>query len=157
MPTATIRLRPFGLADATTVAPWLDGPGIGLPRGRARSCWAERLIADPKVCAWVALRGGDRVAFVRLDIGPDRIAELTIAVASQRRRSGVGSAVLRQVLRQASSLRIRRVQAVVDPANGPALRFFGENAFDEVDSAGGGRMFVHWIHDVDLEVLEIEA
>src|SRR5262245_50929894 len=81
MITAAIRLRPFGLLDAATVAAWLDGPGLGLPAGPVGSRWAERLIADARVRAWVAVVGHEPVAFVRLDVGPDRVAELTLAVA----------------------------------------------------------------------------
>jgi len=157
MITAAIRLRPFGLLDATTVASWLDGPGLGVPAGPVGSRWAERLIADARVCAWVAVAGNEPVAFVRLDVGPDRVAELTLAVAPRRRRTGIGTTVLGMALHQANALRVRRVHAIVDAANGPALAFFAECGFEEDGVPGAARRFVRWIHDGDREALEIEG
>ncbi len=158
MPTCDgIRLRSFVLADARTVAAYLDGPGLGVPVGRVGARWAERLIGDPRVQAWVAVRSGAPVGFARLDVGPDRIAELTLAIASACRRNRVGTAVLGLVMQQARRLRVRRVQAVVDPANVPALAFFAENGFEEAEAPSAAKMFVRWIHDADREVLEIEG
>jgi GNAT superfamily N-acetyltransferase len=157
MASAVMKLRPFGVADATLVASWLDGPGLALPPGNAASRWAERLVADPRMRAWVATRGAEPMGFARLDVGPDRIAELTIAVAPLRRRQGVGSRLLKLVLYQAQQLRIRRLQAIVDPANAAALSFFAENGFEEADGNAAARTFVRWLHEPDREVLELEA
>lgn len=157
MPNAAIRLRPFTLADARMVASWLDGPGLGVPAGPIGSRWAERLLTDPGVHAWIAVRGTESAGFARFDVGPDRIAELTIAVAGHLRRSGIGSAMLRLLQGQAQKLRILRIQAVVDPANAAALAFFGQNGFDEVPGSTPARIFVRWMHEVDPEVLEIEG
>lgn len=157
MPTSGIRLRPFVLADAAMVASCLDGPGLGVPVGAVGARWAERLVGDPRVHAWVAQRDGRDVGFVRLDVGPDRIAELTLAIAAGSRRCRIGTKVLDLVLLQARRLRIRRVQAVVDPANVPALAFFAENGFDETEAPAAARIFVRWIHDADREALEIEG
>lgn len=157
MPTSGIRLRTFGLADARTVAAWLDGPGLGVPVGPVGSRWAERLIADPCVHAWVAMRGGAPVGFARLDVGPDRIADLTIAIESTSRRGGVGTAVLALVMQHGRRLRVRRIQAIVDQANAPALAFFAECGFEEVVAPSTAKIFVRWIHDTDRKVLEIES
>ena len=157
MPSPVTKLRPFGVADATLVASWLDGPGLALPPGNAAARWAERLVADPRVRAWVAARGAEPVGFLRLDVGPDRVAELTIAVAPVRRRQGVGTRLLQLVLNQAQQLRVRRLQAIVDPANTAALSFFAENGFEEADGDGAVHTFVRWLHDADREALELEG
>ncbi len=157
MTDSSPRLRPFGLADAGLVATWLDGPGLGLPAGPVGSRWAERMVADPSVAAWMVVESGQPRGFVRLDIGPDRIAELTIAIAPGRRRCGLGTAAVQLVLGQAQRLRLRRLQAVVDPANGAALQFFAEGGFDEVAAPSRSRLFVRWIHERDRQVLEIES
>jgi ribosomal protein S18 acetylase RimI-like enzyme len=157
MPIAATRLRPFGVADATLVASWLDSPGIGLPPGNAATRWAERLVADPRVRAWVAVRGTEPVGFVRLDVGPDRVAELTIAVSPVRRRQGIGTHLLQLLRHQAQQIRVRRLQAVVDPGNAAALSFFAESGFEEADDSGRTRTFVRWLHEADREVLELEG
>ena len=107
--------------------------------------------------AWIASRGAEPVGFLRLDVGPDRVAELTIAVAPMRRRQGVGTRLLQLVLNQAQQLRVRRLQAIVDPANSAALSFFAENGFEEADGDGAAHTFVRWLHDADREALELEG
>ena len=151
------RLRAFRLTDAPRVGAWLDGPGVGLPPGNAAARWAEHMVTDPRVQAWVAVLGVEPVGFARLDVGPDRIAELTIAIAPKRRRQRVGTRVLELVLQQARKLRVRRVQAIVDAANQAAMSFFGECGFEELERGGEQRTFVHWIHEADREALEIEG
>ena len=169
-------MRPFELADAATVVPWLDSPGIGLPPGRARERWAERLLVDPRVRAWIAERpvgeapvstttgsdpgsGGEQVAvgFARLDTGPDRIAELTVAVAPSWRRTGVGTDMLELITRVCQASRVRRLHAVVDPANRPAVGFFRDHGFEDCGQFGGSVRFVLWIHEADPQALEIES
>ncbi|MGE3174803.1 MAG: N-acetyltransferase family protein [Planctomycetota bacterium] len=157
MAAAAIQLSPFGPADAPHVVAWLDGPGIGLPPGNVATRWAEQLVTDPRVHAWVARRGDQPVGFGRLDVGPDRVAELTIAIAPALRRHGIGARVLRLVLERGQRLRVRRVQAIVDPANHAALAFFAENGFEEASGVGAARTFVRWIHEADRKVLEIEG
>ena len=118
-----LSLRPFELGDAAMVVPWLDAPGIGLPPGTARAQWAERLMVDPRVRAWIAEATtaptadgaeapAEPVGFVRLDIGPDRIAELTVAVAQAWRRRGVGSHMLSLVRQACRQHRFRRERNV---------------------------------------------
>lgn len=157
MPTIELALRPFCLEDAGTVAPWLVGPGLSLPPGTARRQWAQRLVADERVEAWVAAVAGEPVAFVRLDIGPDRIAELTLAVAPLWQRRGIGTATLAQVLTKAHRRRIRRLHAVVDLANAPALAFFSRVGFEDGSRVGDSIRFVRWLHEASREVLEIEG
>ncbi|MEC7584828.1 MAG: GNAT family N-acetyltransferase [Planctomycetota bacterium] len=176
MTRPVLRLRPFDLSDATTVVPWLDSPGIGLPPGSARERWAERLLVDPRVQAWMAVRPssgamlarmtspdadpGDElveVGFVRLDTGPDRVAELTLAVAPLWRRTGIGNEILSLVLRRCQATRVRRLQAVVDPNNRPGIGFFRESGFEDSGQCGGAVRFVLWIHETDPHAIEIEG
>jgi RimJ/RimL family protein N-acetyltransferase len=156
MSQAPFQLRPFALADARTVVSWLRAPGLGLPPGIAGSQWAERLLQDGRSRALVAWSGEIRIAFARMDIGPDRVAELTLAVGREHRRQGVGSKVLAEVLREAQRLRIRRIQAVVDRSNVPAMRFFAEQGFEERGD-GATAAFVHWLHGTDPEVLDLDT
>ena len=167
------------------VTPWLDGPGIGLPPGLARERWAERLLVDPRVSAWIAVAapavapgpaedlaaGQPRsdslpeagqaapypVGFARLDTGPDRVAELTLAVAPRFRRCGMGTRILDLVAMQCMAMRVRRLYAVVDPKNAAALHFFGEAGFEDEGVCAGAVRFVRWIHEADPQALEIEG
>lgn len=154
-----LRLRPFQLADATTVAPWLRAPGLSLPPGSAASEWPARMLADTHIRAWVAAQDGRSVAFVRLDCGRDRIAEFTIVVAPPLRRQGIGRAVLQEVVAAARKLGIRMLQATVDPSNQVGLKFFMDNEFDDDGEAPGGRRrLLRRVHAGDgAPPLEIEV
>lgn len=157
MPAADVLLRPFTLADAAVVAPWLDGPGVSAPKGIPAKRWATLLALGGKARAFVATRNGAPVGFARLDVGPDRVAELTLAVARGSRRGGLGAKLLALVINEAKSLSIRRLQAVVDVANAPAMAFFAKAAFEERSTIPGSVTFVRWLHDADVQELEIEA
>lgn len=150
-----LRLRPFVPGDGAAVGPWLDGPGVSLPPGSAAHRWAERLLGDPRVFAFTAESQDGPVGFARLDLGPDRVAELTIAVARAERQRGVGGQLLQLVLAEAKALRIRRVQALVDPQNVAAMQFFARAGFDETETVPGKVTFVRWLHDEDPRELEI--
>lgn len=127
--TQSLHLRPFRLDDAGAVEPWLCGHGLSLPGGAARHSWPSRLLADARIVALVAEASGRQVGFVRLDCGPDRIAELTLVVAPEARRRGLGRAMFRVVLQRARRLGLRRLVAIVDLGNTPALTFFSEQGF----------------------------
>ena len=95
------------------------------------------------------------VGFARLDLGPDRVAELTIAVARSQRQRGVGTQLLQLVFAEAKALRIRRVQALVDPQNVAAMQFFARAGFEETATVPGKVTFVRWLHGEDPRELEI--
>lgn len=97
------------------------------------------------------------VGFARLDTGPDRVAELTLAVAPLWRRTGIGNEMLSLVLRRCQASRIRRLHAVVDPNNRPALGFFRDYGFEDSGQCGGAVRFVLWIHEADPHAIEIEG
>jgi len=123
-----LQLRPFELADAEFVAPWLSGPGLSLPRGS--SAWPERLLRDARIVALVAHTGGGPTGLVRLDCGPDGIAEITLVVAPEHRRGGRGRKMFEQALVRARDVGMRRLVAYIDIANQAALGFFAELGFE---------------------------
>lgn len=122
-----LQLRPFEVADAEFVAPWLCGPGLSVPRGS--SAWPERLVRDARILALVAYAAGEPTGLVRLDCGPDGIAEVTIVVAPEHRRGGRGRLMFQQALIRAREVGMRRLVAYIDIANESALGFFAECGF----------------------------
>lgn len=130
-PTATLQLRPFALGDADAVALWLTGPGLSLPLGSA--AWPERILRDQRILALVGRAGDERLGLVRLDCGPDGVADVTIVVAPAHRRSGFGRRMFHQALRRAEGVGMRSLVAYVDLCNSPALAFF-----ESVDFEGRG-------------------
>ncbi len=157
MSLADLQLRPFSLHDAPAVARWLRGKGLSVPVGSIGVRWAERLLTNPRVRAFVAWSGNVRVGFARLDVGPDRVAELTITVAARLQRRGVGSAVLKAVLAWAKVNNLRKIQAIVDRQNIPAIRFFVEHCFEDQAGDVAVARFVYWLHGPCAEVLDLDA
>lgn len=157
--TSSTTLRPFQLEDAPCVGPWFHSPGLALPPGQAGRDWAARMITDRGIDAWVAEQDGQRVGFARLDIGPDRIAELTLVVAPGCRRIGIGRAILALVVAEALRRGVRKLCAVVDPANERGHKFFLDNGFDEADYTVGGPIRMHRLvhRHAGGEPLEIEV
>jgi L-amino acid N-acyltransferase YncA len=114
------------------------------------------MLVDPRVSAWVGV--ADRpIGFGRLDIGPDRIAEVTLAVAPDQRRSGSGRALLRHLVEQCRTLRVRRLHAMVDRLNPAGLDFFRDCGFEEDGHLGGAVRMVRWVHNATTEALEIDG
>lgn len=130
-PVHGLRLRPFAVADAELVEPWLRGPGLSVPAGQAGRQWAARMVADPRILARTGLLGGAPVAFARLHTGPDRSAELTLAVADAYRRRGIGRQMLLQLLEEARRNGLLEIRALVDLANVPAYNLFTKNGFEQ--------------------------
>lgn len=145
----SLRLRPFVLADAGTIEPWLSAPGLTLPAGRLRSQWPQRLLADGRIKVLVAELHGRRIGFVRLDCGPDDIAEITLVVAPGMRRGGLGSAMFLTALQQARALRLRGLVASVDLANATALAFFDAQGFRPEGVVGGRVRMWRFVHAGD--------
>lgn len=141
-----LRLRPFALADARAVEPWLVGPGLSLPAGRARVDWPERLLADARIRAQVAERGERRVGFVRLDCGPDRVAEMTLVIAPDCRRQGLGRSMFLAALQEARRLGLWRLVAIVDSGNQAALSFFGDVGFTRDGMVGDRVRLLRIVH-----------
>jgi GNAT superfamily N-acetyltransferase len=137
--TASLRLRPFVLADAGAIEPWLAGPGLSLPGGSLRRQWPQRVLADARIKVLVAEANGRCIGFVRLDCGPDLVAEVTLVVAPGCRRYGFGSAMFGSALQHARRLGLRGLVACIDVQNHPALSFFADQGFS-TDGVVGDRI-----------------
>lgn len=152
MPLASepLNFRPFAADDAGLLGAWLAAAGLGVPPGVATRAWATRVIQDPNISCWAAARrrgvGGAAeqiVGFFRLDTGPDQKAEVTILVAPRKRRQGLGRRLLEEALNQARARGIRKVLAVIDANNGPALDFFHDAGFSHNGSNTPGHIHLH--------------
>jgi GNAT superfamily N-acetyltransferase len=141
-----LRLRPFRLADAGSVEPWLNGDGLSLPGGQLRREWPQRLLADRRIVASVAWSGRSRVGLVRLDCGPDGVAEITLVVAPECRRRGLGRGMLAEAADQAARLGMRRLYAAIERQNRTAAAFFAELGFEAAGVVGDRVRFVRLLH-----------
>ncbi|MFN3240856.1 MAG: GNAT family N-acetyltransferase [Planctomycetota bacterium] len=139
-----LQLRPFELADAEAVAPWLCGPGLQVPRGT--SAWPERLVRDQRIVALVAQANGEKLGLVRLDCGPDGVADITLVVAPEHRRGGLGRQMFAQALVRARAVGMRRLVAYIDLNNEPALGFFGEVGFESQGVQGSRIRMERMVH-----------
>ena len=113
-PPPQLCFRPFAEADATVLEPWLRGAGLLVPSGTKSGSWARRITEDPRILVRVAHFAGrptEPVGFFRLDLAPDRAAELTMIVSPEYRRQGLGRALLSDALAEARSLSLRRILA----------------------------------------------
>lgn len=142
----SMSLRPFRLADAVAVEPWFTSPGLSLPGGAARRDWPERLLADHRILVQVAEQGGTQIGLVRLDCGPDRVAEVTLVVAPERRRRGHGRAILQAAIVQARGIGLRQLMASVDIGNAVALEFFQDMGFLPDGRVGNRLRLVRDVH-----------
>ena len=140
----TLQIRPFEVADAEFVARWLCGPGLSVPRGS--SAWPERLVRDERIVALVAHTAGEPTGVVRLDCGPDGIAEITIVVAPEQRRSGRGNSMFQKALARAREVGMRRLVAYIDIANESALAFFAECGFTSCGVTGNRIRMDRMVH-----------
>lgn len=151
-----LRIRPFGLADAPAIEPWLDAPGLQVPPGARGRGWAARVLAAANSAALVAEADGRPLGFLRLVVGPDDIGELTVAVAPAARRRGVGGRLLQAALERAQDRGLRALDAAVDVNNAPALAFFAAYGFEPQRSVGGHALLRRLVHDAaDAEPLDI--
>ena len=154
--TEPLQLRPFEVADAEFVAPWLSGPGLSVPRGS--SAWPERLVRDQRIVALVAHEAGVPTGLVRLDCGPDGVADVTIVVAPEQRRSGRGRSMFEQALVRAREVGMRRLVAYIDIANESALAFFAERGFASQGVTGSRIRMDRIVHQSsNAEPLDVQA
>ncbi len=126
-----IRFRPFCAGDAELLGRWLSAAGLGAPPWVASQTWVDRMISDPRISCRAAIRDGREVGFCRLDIAPDRSAEVTMIASPDELRTGVGSALLNDALEQARDLGLRRLTALVQTDNSVGFSFFTEAGFEE--------------------------
>lgn len=153
-----LHVRPFRLSDAEAVAPWLSGPGLSLPAGSTRSRWPMRLVGDARIVALVAVAGRTRIGLVRLDCGPDGVAEITLVVDPARRRQGHGRRIFAAALQRARQVGIRRMVAWIDFGNTAALDFFAEHGFESAGVGGSRIRMDRLVHAGDqLPPLDVEV
>jgi acetyltransferase len=115
------------------------------------------MVADPRILARVAIRQGRIVAFARLDCGPDGVAEVTLVVAPDLRRQGLGREVLDRLLAAARERGLVRLQAMVDPQGQDAMLFFRTCGFQESGRLGDRVRFVQAVQpQFEPAPLEIE-
>ena len=144
-----LQFRAFRATDSALLGAWLTACGLGVPPGVDDRTWVRRIIQDPNILCWAATLTGRTVGFVRLDIGPDRSAELTLIVHPDRRRVGLGMALLEQALRRARARGLCRLMAVVESANEAAQRFFQQAGFEATGAANGHVRLSRLVHRAD--------
>jgi ribosomal protein S18 acetylase RimI-like enzyme len=147
--TQTLKFRPFRETDSALLGAWLTACGLGVPPGVDDHTWARRIIQDPNIVCWAGSQSGRTVGFVRLDMGPDRSAELTLIVHPERRRTGLGMALLDQALRRARAHGLSRLLAVVESDNEGAESFFLQAGFEAAGSANGFVRMSRLVHRAD--------
>lgn len=125
-----LHYRAFAAGDADLVQGWLTAVGLGVPLSIVDTPWAERLIQDPNIGCWVAMSAGRSMGFFRVDQGPNSESEITLIVAPEERRRGVGTQLVHRALEVARSRGMRVVRAVVQRENRIALAFFRAVGFE---------------------------
>lgn len=139
-----LRLRSFRAADAPALPAWFEGGGLSLPP--PGSSWAERLVADPRIRAYVAEDAQGAFGLIRFDCGPDGLAELTLVVAPARRRRGHGRAIFAAALPQVRELGVRGLVAFVGIDDRAALRFFERVGFCQQGLVGDRLRLQRLVH-----------
>ena len=124
-----------------------------LPGSVARQVWANRMAGgDSRIHALAALHGRFAIGFLRLDLAPDRSAELTLIVDPRHRRRGVGRLLVERALDEARRRGLRRLVALVRPDNEAALRLFADCGFEPSGShVVGFEHLARVVHNADRE------
>lgn len=126
-----IRFRSFVESDVALLGVWLQGSGLGVPEGVAPATWGRRLAEDPLIFCQAASGPDDAVVgFYRLDLAPDRSAEITIIVDPGSRRLGVASAMMAEILAMVRKKGVCRLLAVVEEDNSAGREFFQGFGFE---------------------------
>lgn len=139
---AALTYRPFEAGDLDAIERWLDDAGLRPSARVRRDLRIRRLTDDDRIVTRIADAERGAVGFFRLDLAPDRSAELTILVDAKWRRRGIGSRVLDHVIAEARERGLVRLVAAVAIDNEPAHVFFSELGFEEGDTTVPG--FVHY-------------
>ena len=157
-PLPRLEFRAFEPPDAPLLDRWLKDAGLGMPEGMSITDWRDRVLHDERILIEVAVReDGSSAGFLRMDLAPDRSAELTVISDPLTRRAGVGSRLLERALVQARTMGLRRLMAAVQVGNDRARAFFVAHGFES--SGAPLREFEHFervVHGADWqEPLEI--
>lgn len=144
-PPASLTFRRFERADLALLGPWLDAAGLGVPDLSADQL-IRRLTADPSIECTTALdQAGQPVGFMRLDLAPDRAAEVTLIVRPGLRRQGVGRALLALAIERARDVGWGRLWAVIRRENLSARALFEAAGFE-----GGPSPLPGYLHLIRL-------
>lgn len=112
---------------------WL-GAEIPFDRDLRQAAMASRL-ADPKATILVAVGSGDSgdevVGYLSTAIAPYGVAELGMAVASDWRGTGIGTALLDAAIAWATDAGAHKMALEVWPTNSPALALYRKAGFVE--------------------------
>jgi ribosomal protein S18 acetylase RimI-like enzyme len=127
----TIRFRSFVESDVDLLGAWLRGSGLGVPEGVAAETWGRRLAQDPLILCYAVCSLDSVVGFYRLDLAPDRTAEITIIVDPGNRRLGLASAMMSEILTMARQRGVSRLLAVVEEGNRGGAEFFHGFDFEQ--------------------------
>lgn len=132
-----LAFRPLEAGDVDVLAGWLRDADLG--RGLESASARARAISDPRIVCQVAIdEHGRRVGIYRLDLAPDQTAELTLVVAPDARRRGVGSRLLAAALETARRLGLRSLVALVTTGGAGAKAFFLASGFESLGEASPG-------------------
>jgi N,N'-diacetyllegionaminate synthase len=128
-----LRLRAAVASDAELVHGWANDPATRAASfSRAEIplsdhlAWFGRELARRDHHLYLAERGGEPVAFVRLDETPEQVGVCTISinVAPQARGRGLGAATLRAATTTAGTLGFATLRALIRPDNEASRRAF---------------------------------
>jgi len=106
------------------VAGWLTDAGLGVPETVSHKQWGVRVASDPAIACLVATRASSPVGLVRLDLGPDRTAEVSVVVAPEARRAGLGRQLVAAARAEAERRGVRRLVAAIQEDNTAAVGLF---------------------------------
>lgn len=100
--------------------------------------WYAARLKDPGARLWIAEEDGTAVGQVRVDTD-NGVGVVSIAVAPDQRGRGLGSAILRAMLVEASRERITQtLRATVHPDNVASLRAFERVGFRQLEEPAEG-------------------
>lgn len=98
--TGPLRLREATLADADRLLAWRNDPGAraasfdsGLVSREEHVAWLSARLGRPEHRIWIGELGGEPVGVVRFAMD-GRVATISVAVASERRGSGIGARLI---------------------------------------------------------------
>ncbi len=102
---APVTLRPAGREDCNRLLAWQRSPGIRtharnpvVPTPEEHAAWLERSLADPKRILSILAVGSEAAGMLRLDRRSDEARschEVSILIAPEYQRQGIGAAALR--------------------------------------------------------------
>lgn len=105
---------------------------------------ARRLIQDPAIrCVTACDEAARALGFMRLDLSPDRSAEVTLIVSPAHFRRGIGRLMLEHGIGLARQHGWQRLWALVRAENHPARRLFERVGFEEAANPLHG--YVHLV------------